>query len=32
MDCEQPQNCINCKHNYAADSKECEIWKKEYQK
>ena len=32
MDYEQPQNSINGKQNHVADSKDCEVWKKEYQK
>ena len=28
MDYEQPQVCTNYNQNYAADSNECEVWKK----
>lgn len=29
IDCKLPLKCANCKQNHAANSKECEIWKKE---
>ena len=29
IDCQQPPKCANCKQNHSADSKECELWKKE---
>ena len=32
MECEQPQNYTKYKQNHPADSKKCEVWKKEYQK
>ena len=28
VDCQQPQKCVNCKQNHAADSKESEFWGK----
>ena len=29
IDCQQPPKCANCKQNHSADSKECELWRKE---
>ena len=29
IDSQQPPKCANCKQNHSADSKECELWKKE---
>ena len=29
IDYQQPPKCANCKQNHSADSKECELWRKE---
>ena len=28
--CQRPQKCANCEQIHSEDSKECELWKKEY--
>ena len=29
IDCQQPPKCANCKQDHSANSKECELWRKE---